>query len=159
MPEAQDASGEWGVLVCYTKQGMDVHFKSLLSDFQSLNIPKSEYAIFGSGPIVVRGIREASHDLDVIVTQKIWDDYKGKEGWVVKPCGEDFYNEWEGHNIELWYKWAPGDWNIADLIKESDEIDGFNFVRLETVLKWKKELAREKDIRDAQLIEKFLSES
>lgn len=43
-----------------------------LDELRSLNLPEGKFAIFGSGPIAVRGIRE-SEDLDIIVKQDLWD--------------------------------------------------------------------------------------
>jgi hypothetical protein len=42
------------------------------------------------------------------------------------------------------------------LIKDATVIDGVPYVQLEELLKWKKVAAREKDLKDIVLIEKFL---
>ena len=133
-------------------------FVKLLEDVKSLQLPEGQYALFGSAPIVVRNLREASHDIDVIVKQEVWDEYKGKAGWVVKSMGDqDEYLEWEGHNIELWRTWGPGEWNVDAIINEAEVIDGISYVRLETLLDWKQRNSRPKDLKDVELIQAFLS--
>lgn len=44
---------------------------NFLDELQSLKLSTEKFAIFGSGPIAVRGIRE-SEDLDIIVKQDLW---------------------------------------------------------------------------------------
>lgn len=128
----------------------------IIRKVKSLNLPLGEYAVFGSGPLVIRGIREA-HDIDVVVTPELYQKLK-KEGWKEKV--------WEGGGkhlakgvFEVTTKWGCGEYNpaIDQLIDEAEIMDEIPFVRLEEVLKWKQAFGREKDKRDIQLIEDFLS--
>lgn len=43
-------------------------FEQLLEKLKRLNLPSEQYAIFGSGPMAVRDLKEAN-DIDLIVTQ------------------------------------------------------------------------------------------
>lgn len=132
-------------------------FDQLISDVKSLNLPQGCYALFGSAPIVVRGLREASHDIDIIVSEELWNHYKNKPGWAVRDIPCDQYLEWEGHDIEFWRSWGPGEWDISKMIKEAEIINGLPFVRLETVLKWKQLNGRPKDLMDVILIKDYLA--
>lgn len=134
-------------------------FEQLLNNVRELNLPKGKYALCGSAPIVVKGIREATHDIDIIVTTDVWEEYDGKEGWVKKPSNASEYLEREGKNIELWRDWAPGEWNVEKLIKDAEIIDGLPYVQLDDILKWKKLHGRPKDLEDVRLIEEYLSKS
>lgn len=53
--------------------------------------------------------------------------------------------------------WGPGEWNVDQIITEAEEIAGLPFVRLETVLAWKKRNGRPKDLKDIELIEAYLA--
>jgi hypothetical protein len=57
---------------------MNQQFLILLEELKKLNFPKDKYAVFGSGPLAIRNIRE-TFDLDVIVKQdlfnELWDKY------------------------------------------------------------------------------------
>ena len=46
---------------------------SLFDLLRSLDLPAGDYAVFGSGPLIVRGLIEAGNDLDVISRGAAWD--------------------------------------------------------------------------------------
>ena len=71
----------------------------------------------------------------------------------VGPRGDDYL---ENGDLELWKNWAPGDWDVQKLIDEADVIDDLPFVRLNSVMEWKKLNAREKDLKDVEIIANFL---
>ncbi|GAF93599.1 unnamed protein product, partial [marine sediment metagenome] len=43
-----------------------------LDELKRLDLPKDKYAIFGSGPLAIRGLRE-NRDLDIIVKPELWE--------------------------------------------------------------------------------------
>ncbi|MDP2856192.1 MAG: hypothetical protein Q8N90_03720 [bacterium] len=51
----------------------------LFQKVKKLNLPIGNYAIFGSGSLMIRNIRE-SRDLNVIVTEDLFEEYKNKLG-------------------------------------------------------------------------------
>jgi 8-oxo-dGTP pyrophosphatase MutT (NUDIX family) len=120
-----------------------------------LNLPIGEYAIFGSGPLGIRNLREI-HDIDLIVSEKVYDQYKGKEGWEIRDMENDNGLVNEELAIEMWNDWG-NDWNVNEAIREAEIIEGLAFVKLEWLLKWKKYLNREKDLKDIKIIEKYLT--
>ncbi len=132
------------------------NFKKLTEILKSLNLPKGEYAIFGSGPLAVRKIRDSS-DLDVILTEALFEKLKKKKEFI-------YSTEKDGYkverllldNIEFFKSWAPGNWDTNELVKNAEEIDGLCFVKLSEVIKWKKLLGREKDKKDLKLIDEYL---
>jgi hypothetical protein len=129
--------------------------KDLFQQLKELKLPSGKYAVFGSGPMCIRGWKDCSHDLDIIVTKDVWDEYLGKEGWEVRTMHQGSEYLWND-DLELWKDWGPGQWNIKKLIERAERIDDLPFVRLETVIEWKKLNAREKDLKDIEIIEKFL---
>ena len=131
--------------------------EELFQKVKELNLPIGEYALFGSAPMGVRGLREC-HDIDIIVTEKLWNDYKNKSEWKLMEIREDnnYFEGLRNDDIELWKDWWPG-WNVDKLIQEAEIIDGLPFVKLEEVIKWKRFRAREKDLKDVEIIEKFKS--
>lgn len=129
--------------------------EDFLKKLKDLNLPKGKFAIFGSGPIGIRGLREIG-DLDVIVTEDIFNDFIKRPDFKLdkKKSGNEYL---EKDSIEFYKNWHPGDWDINKLIQEAEIIDDLPFVRLEEVLKWKKLKGRDKDIKDIELIEEFLN--
>lgn len=131
--------------------------KELFQKVKNLNLPIGEYALFGSTPMGIRGLRDC-YDVDIIVTEKLWNEYRNKPEWTLKKSEEpDKYSDGlRNDNIELWKDWWP-EWDIKKLIQEAEIIDDLPFVKLEEVLKWKKYVAREKDLQDVKIIENFLN--
>ena len=122
-------------------------FNNFLEELEKLNLPKKEYAIFGSGPLAVRGLRDSS-DLDVIVKEELWEKLSKKYS-LNKNGGLQI------GNIEVYNKWLE-DKNINHLIDSAEKIAGYKFVKLEYVLAWKETMGRDKDKKDVELIKKYL---
>lgn len=120
---------------------------------KELKLPIGKYALFGSAPLGIRGLKDC-HDIDIIITEDLWNEYKSKN-WEIKAMSDGSQYFWNDE-IELWKDWYPGKWNIQKLIDEAEMIDGLPFVRLEKVLEWKKLNAREKDLKDIETIKQFL---
>lgn len=120
-----------------------------LDELNNLNLPKDQYAIFGSGPIGIRNIRDVN-DLDIIVKESLWN----------KLIKEYSLNEDKGciqiGQIEIFNNWSPWFNNINELIDSAEIINNFPFVRLDYVMEWKSRLGREKDLKDLSLIKKYI---
>lgn len=125
-----------------------------LDEVRRLSMPLGRYAIFGSGPLAVRGLRENS-DIDILVKPDLWSSLTG------------MYETKEGKNglyiqigrIEIWDQWKPWFDDIGYMIDKADIIDGIPFIRLEDMLEGKKRMNRKKDQEDIRLIEDYLSSS
>lgn len=129
--------------------------KNLFQRVKDLKLPIGKYALFGSAPICVRGLREC-RDIDIVAADDLWNELKNKTKWKIKTTdkGDECL---ENGEIELWKNWRPGNWDIIKLIEEAEVIDGLPFVRMEYVLEWKKLNGREKDLKDVEIIKKFMS--
>jgi hypothetical protein len=134
-------------------------FSLYIEKLKKSDLPRGKYAIFGSGPIGVRGIRD-TNDLDVITYDEVFDEYEGREEWKPREfkVNERYVKIIENEGIELYKDWGPGEWDIHRLISGAEVFDGLPFVKLEEVIKWKKLSRREKDLKDLQLIEDYLQE-
>lgn len=128
--------------------------KDLFQKVKELALPKGKYVLFGSAPLGIRNLRECG-DIDIVVTQDIWDEYKARPEWQLGKThhGNPYLLN---ARIELLKDWKPGVWDIKRLIEEAEIIDGLPFVTLEYVVKWKRLSGREKDMRDIAIVENFL---
>lgn len=124
---------------------------SIEEKIKDLGLRNASFAVFGSGPMAVRGIREAS-DIDLIVKKDLWDSLvaSGKVQVLSDKllCG----------NIEVFNSWKNLDASVDELIDSADIFNGIRYVKLKYVLEWKSNLGREKDLNDIKLINHFLSE-
>ncbi len=126
----------------------ETSLRHYLTELKSLNLPVGKFAIFGSGPMAVRKIRQA-RDLDVIVKKDLWHNLVQKF-----PLSRRQKNQYlKIGNLEIYYNWFKLSNEINEMIDNADIIDDFPFVKLEYVLAYKKELGRKKDIADIKLIE------
>ena len=128
-----------------------MEFKKLLEELRKLNLPVDSYVIFGSGSMSVRGIIESS-DLDIIVSDKVWQDFIKK--YSTKNNNKSII---QIGNIEICKDLLPWLDNSEELIERSEIIDGFSFLTLEDTLKLKEKFGREKDREDIKLIQEYLN--
>lgn len=127
-----------------------------LAELKKLNLPKNEFAIFGSGPLAIRGIKDAD-DLDIIVKPKLWKMLAKK--YPVKDATYEREVWIEIGNIDILKNWKPWFEDSDKLIEEADIIDGVRFVKLEHVISWKKSFNRDKDQVDIKSTENYLKNS
>lgn len=120
-----------------------------LRTLANLNLPKNKHAIYGSGPLGIRGIRDC-RDLDVVVTDDLYRMLMDKLPQV-EPGKLS-----AGDGVEI----ISGEFskikNFEEVINRAEEISGFKFILLSDLVEWKTSRGREKDLRDIELINKFL---
>ena len=110
---------------------------TMFDKLRSLELPAGDYAIFGSGPLAVRGIIDEARDLDVLCRDKAWD--------AVQRIGELRYlKEYDVSIVSMFDDtvsfgtvWGIGDFDVDELIDTAEQIDGLPFVRLEYVVTYK----------------------
>jgi len=120
---------------------------------RSLELPMGDYAIFGSGPLIIRGIIEATNDLDVLGRNEAWQRARGLGELVVLPeDGAEIVSCFDGA-VTIGTSWLYGEFDIDELIDTAEIIDGLPFVRLEHVVMYKKIAARPKDLRHLEQLE------
>jgi hypothetical protein len=123
-------------------------FIKQLKQLKQLPLAKHQYMIWGSGPLAIRGIRE-SKDIDLVVTKQIWDQLAKRfsPSTSMKICTG---------NIEIWNDCLNLTDQIDDMIAKPDIIEGFPFMTLRHTIEWKRQMNRDKDLKDIALIEAFL---
>ena len=128
---------------------------SLFDRVKRLNLPVSDFAIFGSGPLIVRGIIPASNDLDIICRGQAWER--------VKAIGElEYLSKYDvtvvtmcDGRLTFGTRWAIGEFDTDELIDGAEEIDGLPFVRLEHVKNYKEISKRPKDLRHIEALKAY----
>ena len=119
---------------------------TLLDSVLRLKLPVGDYAIFGSGPLLARGIIDDVNDIDIICRADAWQQ--------AQELGELVYlDEYDVHvvsidnqRITIGTSWGIGEFNIDELIDTAEEIDDLPFVRLRYVVEYKKIARRPKDL-------------
>ena len=124
-----------------------------LDELELLKLPVGKFAIFGSGPMTVRGIRESA-DLDIIVKQDLWEELLGKH----TACLHENPTCLRIGNIEIYADWLDLSDSINEMIDSAEIIAGLPYVQLEYVIEWKTKFGRKKDIEDLELIRKYIDD-
>lgn len=128
----------------------------IVSVVRALGLPDGDYAVFGSGPLGVRGLRPVQ-DIDLVVTAHLFSALAARPDWTT--------GRWAGgapyvaHGIvEASADWSVGSYSVdaAALVRRADVILGVPFVRLLDVRAWKRAAGREKDRGDVALIDAYL---
>jgi hypothetical protein len=127
------------------------NFRKQLARLKKLNLPNQKYAVFGSGLLAMKCIRDIN-DLDIIVKPELWDN-------LVKKFPRENDKLIRVGSIEIYKDWLPWFDDVISLIDGAKVFEEVRFVRLKHVLKWKKIYGRGKDKKDVQLIEKFIKKA
>jgi hypothetical protein len=125
----------------------------LFDQLRQLNLPSQGYAVFGSGPLAIRGVIPLANDVDVICREEVWN--------IVSQAGTVEYLPEYGVNIVVMAdgaltfgtKWGIGNFDVDELIATAEIIEGLPFVSLEHVICYKKIRSSEKDLQHLAALE------
>lgn len=130
---------------------------------RSLGFPLGQYVVVG-GSMEAHGLRKA-HDLDVLVSPALYQQLVD-EGWRACDCQECIESKRillkndNGVDILPNYTWGEAyQGDTQKLIDSADIINGFPFIRLEELAKWKRAYGKPKHLKDAEKIGRFLAHS
>lgn len=121
--------------------------EKVLSILKELNFPKSEFYILSGASLVLRGIRENCSDLDLCVSEELFEQIKDKYNLREENKKEDglyCVNEILEIAVESKEKFA---------IEESEP---YNLQDINVILQHKKKRNSEKDKRDIEKIKDYL---
>lgn len=127
---------------------LDRLFRQLIS----LDLPAGEFAIFGSGPLIIRGVIPAANDLDIICRGAAWE--RAKLIGTVQHSDEygvTIATIYDGQ-ISFGTEWGIGIFDVDNLIDGAEMIGGLPFVQLRHVIRYKMERASPKDLRHIEAL-------
>ncbi len=132
----------------------------IFAEIKKYNFPTEEYVVIGGAAMAARGLKE-TNDIDIVVSQKLLEEYRTKEGWHrherIIPTEEPGVANDEG-TIEL-YPSVGGiaEMDFARLKKNAEIIESIPFAGLDDVRIIKEVYARDKDLIDVAKIKAFLA--
>lgn len=132
--------------------------RRIFDRLRELELPGDDWAVFGSAPLLVRGIIDTVDDLDVLTRGAAWE-YVQTLGPVI--ADEEFRENIVSIQDDLLTfgtVWGIGDFDENELIDTADVIGGIRFVRLEHVEAYKRIAGRPKDLAHLALIERWRAE-
>jgi hypothetical protein len=125
----------------------------LLAEVRALALPAGHFVLFGSAPLLVRGIVPATGDIDVLARGPAWDLARSLASTVrLSPYDVDVVRLLGGR-IEIGTVWGIGEVDVDQLIDDAEEIDGLSFARLARVRAYKELADRPKDREHLRLLD------
>jgi len=128
--------------------------ENIFEKVKSLGLKLGEYVVISGGVLEAHGIRKAG-DCDLVVTDEVFEQM-ANDGWEIIFWNDKFIlikDAFEAARDCNYNNYLP---DTKKLILEADVINGCAFASISETIKYKKELGREKDKKDVELIEKYL---
>ncbi len=119
---------------------------TLFDRLKQLNLPPQEFAIFGSGPLAIRGLIPLANDLDILCRQDVWETVSSVGTIEYLPTYEVTVATMFNGAVTFGTKWGIGDFDVEELIDTAEIIDALPFVRLEHVIRYKQIRSSAKDL-------------
>ena len=124
----------------------------IFHELAALELPPDDYVIFGSGPLIIRGVIETTNDLDVVCRGAAWNAVcRLAPPRRVVPWNVDVVSLCEGR-LTFGTEWAIGSVDPNELIDTAEMLEGLPFARLDFVVAYKRALGRPKDLEHLKLL-------
>ena len=119
--------------------------QDIINRLKEFPYSKDEYWVITGSAMVLYGIREMTHDIDMGCSSKMADQLD-RDGYIPTLTESGNRKFVIGDDIEIFENWKYG---------SVERIDGVPVLSLDGLIEMKKSLGREKDYRDIYLIEEF----
>ena len=129
----------------------------LLVRLLGLDLLADDHAVFGSGPLLVRGIIDSVNDLDIICRGAAWERVRQLGRLVHLDEYDVDVVEIDDGLVTFGTVWGIGDFDVDELIDTAERIEGIPFARLEYVEAYKRIAARPKDVEHLTALERWRS--
>lgn len=154
----------------------------LLRVLEDLALPEGQWALSGSGVLVMHGIERnrPMGDVDIWLATRPWfgllsiDDPTPWGGFLPRwnvfttdpenpatRCDPAFlFKEMHGIEVNIFCQWRTigvGDINVTQWINDAELVEGIPCVPLQHILNWKDEMGRAKDSQDIEVLKKHLA--
>lgn len=127
----------------------------ILNKLNEYNFDTNEYIVISSAALVIQGVKEETKDIDISVTPKYYKYLEENYN-----CELERYDE--KNNINIYYIDDVINFSTNYYSEDKDDfilLDGIKIQSISSVTRLKNMLNRPKDIKDIELINKFLGKS
>lgn len=130
---------------------------NIIERVKKLNFPFGEYVVIGGGILDALGIR-STDDVDLAVTPKLLKELQATGEWEEEVKHNKTFLKKDDVDINPDISWSEYPTTNEQAIASATVIDGVPFINLEELKRFKTASAREKDLADLVLIEKYQSD-
>ena len=120
--------------------------EDILNILKQYNFDSSKYVVISGAALVLRGIKETTTDIDIAVTDDLYTQLLQEYNCTFEKNAGGGYKVWFINNIINFSN------HYYDTI-DYEEYLGYKVQKVESILKLKKELNRDKDKLDIEKIE------
>lgn len=117
----------------------------------ALDLPEGDWALFGSGPLYLRGWISDVGDLDVISRGPAWELARNLGSSRLLADGNTIVDL--GNGITIGTSWAYGEFDIDALIDTAEIIEGVPCVLVDHIIEYKRIADRPRDRHHLKVIE------
>jgi hypothetical protein len=129
---------------------------NIILEAKKLGFPLGEYVIVGSGILGALGLRE-SRDLDVAVSEKLLKELRASGKWKEETrYNNRLFLVSDGVDVITQLDWENYATTTQEAIDSALIIDGVPFLNIEEIIKFKTAVGREKDLKDIELLKKYV---
>lgn len=118
---------------------------------RALELPVGDYAVFGSAPLLARGLVAEVGDIDLLATRSAWQRACLLGTPETAPGGDQVVRL--GSDIDIFDGWLGLD--VDAIISRAETVDGLPIAHLCDVALYKRLLDRPKDRAHLELLEAF----
>ncbi len=123
----------------------------IIKSIKNLNLSVDDYVVISGASMVLQGIKKQTRDVDIAVTKQLYDK-------LLKEYNCQFERNFLGNQV--WY--INGCVNFSTNFYEMSKkdcvfVDGVPCQNIESIIKLKKFLNREKDKSDIDLLQNFIT--
>ena len=127
-------------------KGLNMNRQEILARLSAFPYDRNEYWLVTGAAMVVYGVREQAADIDLGCSTEMAD--------LLEADGCPYQRTPDG---KRWFRFSDSIEIFESWVKDSVQvIDGFQAVSLKGLMEMKRELGREKDLKDIDLIESFM---
>ncbi len=119
---------------------------------RSADLPAGDFAVFGSGPLLVRKIITDVNDVDILARGPAWEKALRIGELVSLPELNVSVVSLHDGALTIGAEWAIGDIDVNEAIDGADIISGLPWVQLDLVAEYKRAAARPKDLDHLRLL-------
>ena len=126
--------------------------EEILRILNQYNLPKDEYIVIFGAALVLYDIKEKTKNIDIVVTPKL-------EQYLLKKYQTEikFHNKENGKNIYLIDNIISFSTNLNEILENGQykNQNGYNIQEINSIIKLKEKLGREKDLKDIEKIKTY----
>lgn len=117
---------------------------------EKYNLNKEEYIILSGAVLVIFGVKNETHDIDLAVSDQLYKYLEANYNCIVDQYDDEY--KANVYLIDNVINFGPKYFNEI----EYEYYDGYKIQTLESIIKLKKDLGREKDFDDLKKIAVYL---